>query len=318
MTSLGIIGGTGFIGKHFCRKLEGELRYTVRILTRHTQLSSKWPANTKPFIGDLLDIESLKNFIRLNSIVINLSYLSDKSDEDNIQAAKNIAEACSEKRISRLVHCSTAMVVGRTKEPIVDENTICFPLTSYEKTKLEIENILIDRLRGKTEVLIVRPTAVFGPEGKNLIKMAKNLTTKAPLITSLKTSLYFKRRMNLVCVENVVAAIIFLTQIQHCLNGEHFIVSDDDVEENNYYDIINSLTRHIGLKPVKAIYIPFRFLILKLLMIALRRSNTNVHRIYSSNKLFRLGYCKSIQFNEAIKNFANWYFNSFTQIKQQN
>ena len=91
------------------------------------------------------------------------------------------------------------------------------------------------------------------------------------------------------------------------------IISDDDEKENNYYCIINLLASHFGYKPVKAFYIPYRYHILRMLLIASKRSNTNEHRNYSSNKLFSLGFKKSIQFREGIRRFATWYHQSMFQ-----
>lgn len=287
----------------------------ARILTRHTQLSNKWPENTESFIGDLLDIESLKNFIQLNSIVINLSYLNDKSDEDNIQTAKNIARVCLEKCVNRLVHCSSAAVVGQAREPIIDEETICYPLTSYEKTKHEIENILIERLRGKTEVLILRPTAVFGENGKNLVKLANELTSCSRFKLLLKTAIFSKRKMNLVCVENVAEAIYFLTIYKGDISG-HYIISDDDVKMNNYYDVVCLLCKHLSLPQVKIFSIPFQNFLLSVLLKLRRRSNTNPQRIYSSEKLLKLGYTKAVNLQDGIRTFAEWYSTSYLKDRR--
>ena len=304
---LNIIGGTGFIGQHLCKELEREKNPTIRILSRHAQASTRRPNHFQVVPGNILNLESLNNFMQTNSTAINFTYLYDKSYEDNIQSARNLAEVCKAQKVKRLVHCSTAVVVGRAKNNIINENTVCIPSTPYEKTKLEIEKILIDSLKGKTEVIIIRPTAVFGEHGKNLVKVANDLISLPSFITSLKTALFYKRRLNLVCVENVVSAILFLMKIDDRMDGKRFIISDDNEKENNYYDIINLLAGHFGRKPVKALYLPYRYHILRMLLTASKRSNTNPHRNYSSKKLFGLGFKKAIQFSEGIKRFASRY-----------
>jgi nucleoside-diphosphate-sugar epimerase len=302
-----IIGGTGFVGRHLISELENEAYHNVRILTRDEKSSNSQRSPFQITQGDLLDLDSLNRFITPDSTVINLAYLSGNSLNLNLKAIENIINACLEKRAARLLHCSTAVVAGCVKDNVIDEDTACIPVSPYEKSKLEIENILIKRLNGKSELIILRPTAVFGRHGKNLIKVANDLLSMPPLITSLKTTLFYKRRLNLVCVENVVSAILFLMQINDRMDGERFIVSDDDERENNYYDIINLLASHFGHKPVKAFYIPYRYHILRIMLTASKRSNVNAHRNYSSNKLFSLGFKKSIQFREGIRRFASWY-----------
>ena len=96
-------------------------------------------------------------------------------------------------------------------------------------------------------------------------------------------------------------------QINDRMDGERFIVSDDDEKENNYYDVINLLANHFDHKHVKAFYLPYRYQIIHVLLSASKRSNVNANRNYSSNKLFGLGFKKSIQFREGIKRFASWY-----------
>ena len=302
-----IIGGTGFIGRHLISELQNEAYHNVRILTRDGKNSTSLQSPFQITQGNLFDPDSLNRFITPDSTVINLAYLSGNSLNLNLKAIENIINACLEKRAARLIHCSTAVVVGRAKDNVINENTACIPLTPYEKSKLEIENILIKKLKGKSELIILRPTAVFGRHGKNLIKVADDLLSMPPFITSLKTALFYKRRLNLVCVENVVSAILFLMQINDRMDGERFIVSDDDEIENNYYDTINMLASNFGHKPVKSFYVPYRYHILRMLLTASKRSNVNAHRNYSSNKLFSLGFEKSIQFCEGVRRFATWY-----------
>jgi len=301
-----VLGGTGFIGNHLLRMLSVK-RVTVKVLSRDSKKVNPSIGNIRFVVGDLQNVDSLIEFFKPGSIVINLAYSSSKSKQENLEAIHNLALACRQVGVARLVHCSTAVVVGRSQDNIITEDAICQPLAEYEKTKLEIENILIDSLKGKTEVIIIRPTAVFGRHGKNLNKVANDLISLPPFIASLKTALFYKRRLNLVCVENVVSAILFLMQINDRMDGERFIISDDDERENNYYDIINLLANHFGHKPLKAFYIPYRYHILRMMLTASKRSNVNAHRNYSSEKLFSLGFKKSIQFREGIRRFASWY-----------
>ena len=308
MQLIAITGASSFIGTHLIKRLSlcSDLRLRL-LVNRNLNIPLQESEKVSIIRGNLLDTKTLNGLVETGCIVINLAYLSSKSKQENLEAIHNLALACGQVGVARLVHCSTAVVVGRSRDNIITENTICQPLTEYEKTKLEIENVLIDSLKGKTEGVIIRPTAVFGRHGKNLIKVANDLISLPPFITSLKTALFYKRRLNLVCVENVVSAILFLMQINDQMDGERFIISDDDEIENNYYDTINLLASHFGHKPVKAFYMPYRYHILRILLTASKRSNVNAHRNYSSNKLFSLGFKKSIQFSEGVRRFATWY-----------
>ena len=67
------------------------------------------------------------------------------------------------------------------------------------------------------------------------------------------------------------------------------------------------MASYFGCKQVKTFYIPYRYHILRMLLIALKRSNIYAHRNYSSDRLFGLGFKKSIEFRKGIKKFAKWY-----------
>ena len=185
-------------------------------------------------------------------------------------------------------------------------------MTEYEKTKLEIENILFEGLNNESELVIVRPTAVFGKNGRNLVKLTNELTGSLRLKALLKTALFSKRKMNLVCVENVAHAISFLVCYKGDISGI-YIVSDDDDEENNYYDVSRLLCHHLNFNPVRLFCLPFQNFLLSSFLGLLRRSNTNPQRVYSSDKLLKLGYQKAVIFQDGIRHFATWYNDSISK-----
>lgn len=282
---------------------------TVKVLSRDSKKVNPSTGNIRFVVGDLQQVDSLIEFFEPGSIVINLAYLSSKSKQENLEAIHNLALACGQVGVARLVHCSTAVVVGRSRDNIITEDTICQPLTEYEKTKLEIENILIEDLKDETEIVIVRPTAVFGENGKNLVKLANELLGGSRFEVFFKTAIFSKRKMNLVCVENVAEAIYFLATHKGDISG-HYIISDDDVKENNYYDVVRLIYKYFNLPRVKIFYLPFQSLLLSVLLKLRRRSNTNPQRIYSSEKLLKLGYKKAVNFQDGIRSFAEWYSDS--------
>lgn len=303
-----VLGGTGFIGNHLLRMVLAKgLR--VKVLSRDSKKVNPSTRNIRFVLGDLQQVDSLIEFFEPGSIVINLAYLSSKSKQENLEAIHNLGLACRQVGVARLVHCSTAVVVGRSRDNIITEDTICQPLTEYEKTKLEIENILIEDLKDETEIVIVRPTAVFGENSKNLVNLANELLGGSRFEPLFKTAIFSKRKMNLVCVENVVEAIYFLTTHKGDISG-HYIISDDDVKENNYYDVVRLICKHFNLPRVKIFYLPFQSLLLSVLLKLRRRSNTNPQRIYSSEKLLKLGYKKAVNFQDGIRSFAEWYSDS--------
>ena len=304
-----IFGATGFLGRHLLKALSKEPGVNIKALTRDKSKLEKFPVNVQAVEGDLLDLDSLAGFIEPGSIVINLAYLSSEPRKINIKAVENLSTACLKEGAARLVHCSTAVVVGHVKDNVITEKTACFPITEYEKTKFEIEELLLERLEDKCEIVIARPTAVFGEGGKNLLKLANELTNDSRLIRMVKISLYSKRKLNLVYIENVEAAIWFMAKLDGDISGEGFIIADSGAAENNYFDVVNMLSEHFGIKPVSPVHLPFNSLILSLLLRFYGRSNANPKRIYNSEKLIRKGFKYPVSFQDGIKLFADWFNN---------
>ena len=304
-----ILGGTGFLGRHLLNVLLKETGVHIKVLSRYKSKLEYFSNNVQVVKGDLLDLDSLVSFLEPGAVVINLVYLKNQSMEDNLKAIENLANACIKVGVVKLVHCSTTAVFGCVDDNTIVEETVCNPVTMYEKTKLEAENLLLRTLKDKCIVIIVRPSEVFGEGGRNLLKLAKSLTSESNLIRSLKISLFSKQRLNLVYVENVVTAIWYLARFNFDISGQIFVISDDDAPENNYYDVIGILSEHLGIRPVGFISLPFQSQILQLLLYLTGRNNTNPKQTYSIGKLIQTGFKKPVSFQDGIKLFATWFKN---------
>jgi nucleoside-diphosphate-sugar epimerase len=301
-----ITGATGFIGSQLLKLIAADENVEVKILSRRNNLPDCPSNNVKFFQGNLLSEKCLADFIEEGSTIVNLAYLSSHSIDDNLRAARNLARTCAAKKVRRLVHCSTAVVVGRSGGNIISEATACHPVTPYEKTKFQIEKLFIEELGDEIEVAIIRPTAVFGPGGQNLIKITREINTQNFLARALKMSLYAKRKLNLVSVENVVGAIKFLAFFDGMLPHRRYIVSDDDDPENNYKDIVIYLATTLRREIPPHLPIPFQPQLLSLVLRLAGRTNFNPERIYSSSRLISTGYRKQITFRKALERFADW------------
>lgn len=298
VTTVVVIGASGFIGEHLVNALAERKGIEVRVLVHRNRTKNH---NNINFIeGDLLKPGSLDTLLSTNCTVINLAYLA----QDNLDAMANLAMACTKNQVKRLIHCSTAVVAGRARSDWVTEDTPCSPVSEYEQTKLQMEEFLLEAAFGKFEVSILRPTAVFGPGGKNLIKLADELMTGNMWINYVRSCLFNRRSMNLVCVENVVAALVFLLDAKK-IDREIFIISDDDSLINNYRDIENRLLANFGKTyPLPRVFVPEIFL--GALLRLAGKSNTNPSIKYSDQKLAALGFKKPQNLEAAIDRFAAW------------
>lgn len=263
------------------------------------------------FHGDLRDAESLRLFLEPDCTVVNLVYLWNGGELENVAVTKNLLEACKLGQVRRLIHCSTAAVVGRAPDNDVTENTVCRPITEYGITKLKIEKIIVDAADGNFDAAILRPTGVFGPGGEPLRRLAGDLVNGSRFRNYLKSCLFGKRRMNLVHISNVVAAITFLIERPEHLRGEVFIVSDDERWGNNFLDIERVLMRSLNCAKYPWPRIPLPLGLLGLLLRYLGRNNINPRCNYMQDKLQNLGFKSPVVFEDGLLEYAAWYRSTY-------
>lgn len=302
---ISIVGANSFVGQHLTRLLLQDSSIELKILS-HSDTSQSGQTSEEHiqyFKGDLLDATSLNAFAHEADVLINLAYLRNGSIEENVDAVKNLYDIAIRHGIKRFIHCSTAVVVGRAKETFITEKSICFPKSSYEKSKYKIEKMLLANDSDICETTILRPTAVFGLNGENIIKILNDIRYGNELISYIKYFVYGYRKLNLVPVENVVEAIRFLAFCNQELNNEVFIVSSDDSNNNNYRYIANLILGKIdklsGLPSKKYLHMA----VLKLALLCSARSSIEPMTTYSSEKLCSLGYVPPKYFDVAIEEF---------------
>lgn len=314
MITIAITGASGYIGKHLVAELARHGGYRIKVLSRssrHTIDATELGSHIEVIKGDLRSPETLHEFFEPGCTVVNLVYLRNAGQAENLAITENLLAACRASKVGRLIHCSTADVTGRTWRSLVTENTPCHPVTEYGITKLKVEEVILDAASSNFEVVILRPTAVFGRGGENLNKLAGDLVSGKRLRNYLKSCLFGRRRMNLVHIENVVTAIVFLIQRAEDVSGEVFIVSDDDNPENNYADVERFLMREFNVPNYHVPRFPVPTSVLSFLLRLLGRNNIDPRSVYAPDKLIGFGFTRPVSFETGLAEFAAWYRSSF-------
>ena len=310
VSHVAILGASGFIGKYLVSSLLRDGGYEIKVLSRDRQRDlqeARFEHGVEIFEGDISDPESLNGFLLPGCTVINLVYLWNAGEEQNLTCTHNLLAACKAAKVARLIHCSTAAVAGRTQNNRVDEQTPCLPITEYGTTKLRIEQQIIDFGKGHFEVVILRPTSVYGIDGEPLKKLAVDISTGNRWKNYLKSCLFGRRRMNLVHVDNVVAAIQFFIEYEDCLNGELFIVSDDDDVNNNFIYVERLLMNALGVRKYFLPIFQVPLFVLKSLLLLLGRNNVNPRCNFDASKLRKLGFKSPVSLNNGLTEYATWY-----------
>lgn len=310
-TVVAILGASGFIGKRLVEELRLQGLYEIRVMSRaggrRDPTRAHFGDEVEIYEGDVSDVDSLRKFFVPGCIVVNLVYFWTEGAEENLKCARALVEACRDIKVARLVHCSTADVVGRVAKHMVDERTQCNPISDYGKTKWEVEKIISQNSKDYFDAVILRPTSVLGIDGLPLKKLVGNLSTGPAWKNYLKSCLFNTRRMNLVPLANVVAAIIFVSFYEKTFDGGVFIVANDDDSRNNFKDVEDFCMKNLGVKKYVLPRLPVPLPVLKFLLLVLGRSNIDPYRNFNSEKLQKLGFARPLSLDAGLSEYIAWY-----------
>lgn len=301
---IAVTGASGFIGKNLVAELLRAGGAEIRVLSRKRADAEGFGPGVTVFEGDLGDADSLEKFLAPGCSVVNLAYLRDAGEAANRACVQNLLTACARAGVARLLHCSTADVAGRAPGDTVDETARCLPVTEYGRTKLAIEHDIVDFARRKFDVVILRPTAVFGIGGASLNRLASDIAGGCRWKNYLKSCLFGRRSMNLVHVGNVTAAILFLLRREERFDGEVFVVSDDDDPHNDFRDVEDFLMQALGAAAYALPRVPVPAAVLRMLLALLGRDSVNPQRRFDPGRLRRLGFSNPVSLRDGLAEYA--------------
>jgi len=187
-----VTGATGFTGGHLARALR--LRgATVRALVRDPgRADDLRTAGIEVVTGDVRDASALARAVANTDVVYHLAAIyrhagvpAETYRAVNALAVRALIEAAAAARVKRVVHCSTVGVHGDVEHPPANEDAPLRPGDEYQRTKLEGEQLAreaADRLR--IEVTIARPSGIYGPGDRRLLKLFRASVRRYPIVGS--------------------------------------------------------------------------------------------------------------------------------------
>ncbi len=187
-----VTGATGFTGGHLARDLAAR-GDEVRVMVRDPQTPPArdlHKAGLTLVSGDLRERATLAPAIAGVDVVYNIAALyrtAGLPDREyrtvNAEAVTWLVEAAAVAGVKRVVHCSTVGVHGDIERPPANEDAPLRPGDIYQETKLEGEHRARDAsLRTGVEVVIVRPTGIYGPGDRRLLKLFRGVARRRFLI----------------------------------------------------------------------------------------------------------------------------------------
>jgi GlcNAc-P-P-Und epimerase len=246
-SKISVIGGSGFIGTNLCQKLaDRQISFEIIDL----KPSQRFPDNCK--IADVRDIGSLRRAIT-GDVIVNLAAIHrddvhDRSEyfRTNVDGAENVAKVCSEKTIKKIVFTSSVAVYGFA-ESGTDENGAINPFNEYGKTKYQAE----EKLRawqalGENNVIIVRPTVIFGEGNRGNVYNLLNQIASGKFVMVGSG----KNRKSMAYIGNIVAFLEACIETDR-KNAIYNYIDTPDLDMNTLVRQVRNLLRgqdNVGLR----------------------------------------------------------------------
>jgi nucleoside-diphosphate-sugar epimerase len=183
MQKLFITGGCGYVGSLMIQNFLD--KYIIK------NVDTQWFGNKIKEGKNLTNIkEDIRNlngdFIDKNTYaVIHLANIANDpsveldqalSWEVNVLAAKKLIEESIKKGVKKFIYASSGSVYGVKTEMMVTEDLDLVPISTYNKTKMVCERLLLS-YRDKINVYIVRPATVCGLSPRMRFDVSVNMLT---------------------------------------------------------------------------------------------------------------------------------------------
>lgn len=174
-----VTGATGFTGGQVARRLQkqgDEIRAIVRDPGKAGDLKA---AGIEVVKGDLTDRASVAAAIKGMDVVYNIGALYRTAGlKESVYRAVNadavpmIIECAKDAGVRRVVHCSTVGVHGDVEHPPANEDAPLRPGDVYQETKVLGEELGREAsARTGVELVIARPSGIYGPGDRRLFKL---------------------------------------------------------------------------------------------------------------------------------------------------
>lgn len=319
-----VAGGTGFMGQYIVPLLD-KLGHEVVVLARDMKKAKAlYGRKYKLIFGDVTQPISLIGCCENIDVIINLIALMghDLPSEDaferfrnvNVSGINHLVEEAKKAEINRFIHISSTAAMGLQNDIFQDENTICKPVTPYQVTKKECEDMLLQEYNDSGfPVVILRPSMIYGPGFKgDFLTIAK----------VCKTGFFPK----IGCGDNLSPAL-YITDLAEMVvkfldkgdNGEIYLLASE--RSYSLSETVDIICRAMG-KKVHLVYCP-RFIaiigaacmeriagIFKMKPIVTKRNILSItqDRIISVAKIKEtIGYDTRVSFEEGLTKTINYF-----------
>jgi dihydroflavonol-4-reductase len=185
-----VTGATGFTGGHLARGLAAQGREVVALVRDEGRAGSLKTDGITLAKGDIRDADAVERAATGAEVVYHIAAIyrqaglrEDEYRAVNARAVATVIEAAARAGVKRVVHCSTVGVHGDVEHPPANEDAPLKPGDIYQVTKLEGERVAREAAASTgVEVAIARPTGIYGPGDRRLLKLFRGVARRQFLV----------------------------------------------------------------------------------------------------------------------------------------
>ena len=252
--------------------------------------------------NDITNAGGCNNAVARADVVYHLAAVLDEKSgllhKVNVKGTENILEAAAKTQCKQFIYLSTVGVHASIKG-IVNEGSKFKPVTAYEKSKADAEQV-VQEFQEMLPITILRSALILGPN-KYWQQIVKLVSKGFPLVGS------GKQVWQTIYIDDLVSALLFVLKNDSCL-GETFIVAER--EKHSLRSLYEEIQRQLGMKvgintmPVFAAKLAGIFYALrgkKSIVTAEHVERLVRERNYDTKKIVALGWQAKIRMPEAVK-----------------
>ena len=308
-----VTGGTGLIGSKLVERLKEQGHKLTVISTRERKIPG-----VKVFKANVKDRDKIFEIVKGHDVVFHLAAILDESlpvdlqYSVNVDGTFNVFDACLEHDVKKVIYTSSVGVYGELEKLPGDEKSPFNAISTYEKTKKEVE-LYIPKYKEKgLPIVILRPTIVYGPGSNMFDGLIAKVEKGSPYIGD------GSNKWPLVYVDDVVDALMLAFENDDVI-GEDFIISDKQAYP--YKQIVKTIRRYLnksGFVP----RIPLSTLYLAASLNGMAHKFIGIPHVVTKQKVRRfvrnrefvidkarkmLGYEPKVGLEEGMKKTVEWY-----------
>jgi len=318
---IAVTGATGFLGSHLTERFLSDGN-PVNIFVRDLKKVGVFEGRVeKTVVGDIADQNRLDELMQGVDIALHLvsnfrvaSGPPESYQRINVEGTKAALRAARAQGVKRFVYCSTIGVHGSVENTPATENSPYNPGDLYQETKTEAEQFcLAESKKEGMEIVVVRPTSLYGPGDMRMLKMFKMLAKK-----TFFTVGPCNENFHAIYIDDIVEGFVKVIETPD-ISGEIFLIGGPEYLPLKAY--INTAADALGAPP-PFLHFPYWFfygaaVVCESICVPLG-IEPPLHRrrvrFFKNNRAFSikkaqevLGYQAKVSLKEGMKRTVDWY-----------